>query len=320
MKKVKPIWITWENQIRNKSMSARLGADFFPIINNCSRFKRYLISSCRTVKLLWKNAHGYVFVQNPSIVLSLLSVLLKPLLKYKLIVDAHNSGVFPAKKLQFLANYINRKADYVIVTNEGLASYVNDIGGNPLILPDPLPVIEADADEQSRWGKIASPSVLAICSWAADEPYCEVILAAKSAPDVTFYITGNSKGRERECNFNLPDNVVLTGFVSENDYHLLLINADVILDLTTREDCLVCGAYEAVSVSKPVVLSDTNALRNYFGDIAIFVRNDAESIGYGIQSVLESYPEALAKARVNSASIELQWQRLFGDFCNAVFK
>lgn len=175
MKKVKPIWITWENQIRNKSMSARLGADFFPIINNYSRVKRYLISSYSTVKLLWKNANGYVFVQNPSIVLSFLSVLLKPLLRYRLIVDAHNSGVFPAKKLQFLANYINRKADYVIVTNEGLANYIKEIGGNPLILPDPLPVIEADTDEKSQWSKMASPSVLAICSWAVDEPYCEVI-------------------------------------------------------------------------------------------------------------------------------------------------
>lgn len=313
------IWITWENQIRNKSMSARLGADFFPIVHNCSRIKRYIISSYRTITLLRKNANGYVFVQNPSIVLSFLSVLLKPIFRYTLVVDAHNSGVFPAEKLQGLANYINKKADYVIVTNEGLASFIKSIGGNPLVLPDPLPDIAVDSRKKSVWEKIASPSVLTICSWASDEPYCEVILAAKSVPEVTFYITGNSKGREKECDFELPNNIVLTGFVSENDYHHLLINSDIILDLTTRDDCLVCGAYEAVSVSKPVILSDTNALRSYFGGVAVFVKNDAESIACGVKELLNSYSNALVNAQANSVNIEMKWQQLFNKFCSVVF-
>ena len=308
----KSIWITWENQIRNKSMSARLGADFFPIIDNGSRLVRYCKSTAKTLRLLYANRDKTVFVQNPSIVLSFVAVLFKSLFGIKLIVDAHNSGVFPAKKLQGIADFINKRADYVIVTNEGLANYIRKIGGSPIVLPDPLPEIPVINDESSPWVSLKSPCVLMICSWASDEPYCEVISAAAALPDVTFYITGNSKGREAACNFELPSNVVLTGFVSENDYHLLLNNADIIVDLTTREDCLVCGAYEAIAVGKPVVLSNTSALRNYFADAAIYVDNHSASIVDGIRNILRSYDEVSAKAKSNSQEVEKQWLQLFG--------
>lgn len=312
MTKKNPAWITWEHQIRNKSMSARLGADFFPVISNRSRVYRYIESCFHTIQIFSKNIGGTIFVQNPSIVLSLLAVILKPLFRYRLIVDAHNSGVFPNKKLQFLADFINRKADYVIVTNEGLANFIRGIGGFPVVLPDPLPEIVVVEDEFSKWKTIKSPSALVICSWATDEPYCEVISAAAELPEVTFYITGNSKGMERDCDCQIPSNVVLTGFVSENDYHLLLSNADIIVDLTTREDCLVCGAYEAIAVGKPLVLSNTNALRNYFGDAAIYVDNHSASIKSGIKHILNSYNEVSDKAKLNSQELEQQWLQLFG--------
>lgn len=312
MKNIKSVWITWERQIRNKSMSARLGADFFEIISRDKRLIRYCKSTIKTLKILYANRHKDVFVQNPSIVLSLVAVIFKLLFGYRLIVDAHNSGVFPAKKLQFLADFINRSADYVIVTNEGLASYIRKIGGSPVILPDPLPSITVIEDESSKWKVLNSPSVLMICSWASDEPYCEVIAAAASLPDVTFYITGNSKGREAKCACPIPSNVVLTGFVSENDYHLLLNNSDIIVDLTTREDCLVCGAYEAIAVGKPVVLSNTNALRSYFGDAAIYVENNSASITDGIRNILKEYNEVSDKAKSNSQEVERQWLQLFG--------
>lgn len=293
-------------------MSARLGADFFQIISSDARVIRYFKCTIKTVKILYANRHKDVFVQNPSIVLSFVSVIFKSVFGYRLIVDAHNSGVFPEKKLQFLSDFINRKADYVIVTNEGLASHIRKIGGSPVVLPDPLPEIDVIEDGSSQWNKINNPSALVICSWASDEPYCEVIAAAASLPEVTFYITGNSKAREANCDCFIPSNVVLTGFVSENDYHLLLKNSGIIVDLTTREDCLVCGAYEAIAVGKPVVLSNTNALRSYFGDAAIYVDNNSASIGDGIRNILNAYNEVSDKAKLNSQEVEKQWLQLFG--------
>lgn len=308
----KSIWITWEKQIRNKSMSARLGADFFQIVDNGPRVSRYAKCTVKTIKLLYANRDRTVFVQNPSIVLSFVAVIFKKIFGIKLVIDAHNSGVFPAKKLQFIANFINKKANHVIVTNEGLANHIREIGGSPIVLPDPLPKIEVVEDRSSQWRTIDNPSVLVICSWAVDEPYCEIILAAAALPEVTFYITGNGKGRERDCKCQIPDNVVLTGFVSENDYHMLLNNAGIIVDLTTREDCLVCGAYEAIAVGKPIILSNTNALRSYFGDAAIYVDNDSASIGNAIKTIFKSYNEVSDKAKLSSQEVEKQWLQLFG--------
>lgn len=304
-------WITWEHQLRNRSMSARLDADFFPIISKRSRVIRYLESGLYTIKIFSRNIKGVVFVQNPSIVLSFLAIISKPIFRYRLIIDAHNSGVFPTSKLQFLADFINKRADHVIVTNEGLAKHIREIGGSPIVLPDPLPHISVVEDESSKWKALNGPSVLMICSWAADEPYCEVMAAAAILPEITFYITGSSKGREYSCACVIPSNVVLTGFVSENDYHLLLNNADIIVDLTTREDCLVCGAYEAIAVGKPVVLSNTNALKSYFGDAASYVDNNAASIGNGIKKIFSSYDDVSYKAKLNSQEMEKRWLELF---------
>lgn len=309
----KIVWVTWERQIRNQSMSTRLGADFFQIPYGKPRLIRYIKSAPKTLKILYLNRHSHIFVQNPSLVLSLIAVIFKKIFGIHLIIDAHNSGVFPTKNLQFLADFVNRNANHVIVTNDGLAAYIRKIGGSPVVLPDPLPHIATIKDNSSKWNTLTSPSALVICSWASDEPYCDVILAAASIPEVTFYITGNSKGREQKCNSSLPKNIVLTGFVSENDYHLLLENADIIIDLTTREDCLVCGAYEAISAGKPLILSNTRALKNYFGDSALYVDNDAPSICTGIKTILQNYKEASAIAKSNSIKVEEKWGQLFSD-------
>jgi glycosyltransferase involved in cell wall biosynthesis len=315
----KSIWITWEKQIRNKSMSARLGADFFQVIDNSSRILRYCKCTLKTIKLLYFNRDKVVFVQNPSIVLSFVSVVFKKIFGITLVVDAHNSGVYPGKNLQFLANFINRNADYVIVTNEALAEFVRSLGGRAVVLPDPLPEIEVDKNVVSPWADVPQLSVMVICSWASDEPYTEIIGAAALLPNVTFYITGNSKGRELEYGSAIPSNLVLTGYIDENDYHVLLRSVAVIVDLTTRENCLVCGAYEAISVGKPLILSDTQALRAYFENEAVFVQNKSSDIAVEVEKMFVSYPDIAEKARVNSVEVEERWRKLYQKFYQQIF-
>lgn len=308
------VWITWENQIRNKSLSARLEADFHPIVYRGNALFRYAICSVKTMKLLFKYRNGIVFVQNPSIILSLIAVLFSEVLRYTVIIDAHNAGVFPGNKLQAVANFINKKADYVIVTNQGLADYICKLGGRPIILPDPLPDVSVKWEPKNIFTDIPLSSVMAICSWASDEPYLEIIKAAKFLPEIVFYITGNSKGKESVYEGNLPPNLVITGYISDEDYHNLLARCGIILDLTTREDCLVCGAYEAISACKPIILSDTLALKTYFGTEAVYVENDAISIASGVKKIWASYEEYSNRAVMNKSIIEKRWQSAFRNF------
>jgi glycosyltransferase involved in cell wall biosynthesis len=75
----------------------------------------------------------------------------------------------------------------------------------------------------------------------------------------------------------------------------------------------VCGAYEAISAGKPLVLSNTKALRNYFGDFATYVNNDASSICAGIETILQNYKEYSSTAKSNSINVEDNWLQLFSN-------
>jgi glycosyltransferase involved in cell wall biosynthesis len=127
-------------------------------------------------------------------------------------------------------------------------------------------------------------------------------------PEYEVSITGRSKLSEAQ-RAALPANVRLTGFVSEADYLTLLRNADVVVDLTTRENCLVCGAYEAISLHKALVVSDTTALRELLAEAAEYCRNDAGDIADSIRRAAASRMRLEADARLRDVALRETWQR-----------
>ncbi len=148
-------------------------------------------------------------------------------------------------------------------------------------IPDPIPDLVRPAEVAPLNGAF---NVLFICSWAEDEPYLEVLRAAAALDsDIFIYITGNSRGKEQQLGTTLPANVVLTGYLHEQEFNALLFRCDVAMVLTTRDNCLLCGAYEGVAAGKPLLLSDTRALRNYFSKGAVYIENTADLIARGIE-------------------------------------
>jgi len=77
-------------------------------------------------------------------------------------------------------------------------------------------------------------------------------------------------------------------FVLFDEYHNLIANADCLLALTYEDDCLQSGAYEALSVEVPMVISDSKALRDYFGESAIYTDHNPISIANNIQKAIEN--------------------------------
>ena len=306
----RPLWITWEKQVRNRSMSSRINAQLVELVVNGNKYKRYIVCISRTAIWLLRSRKSVIIVQNPSLVLCLQAIFFRFFLRYRVIVDAHNAGVFPLEGknlfMQALANWINYKADLVVVTNDGLAAHVRNLGGQACILPDPLPDIRLDCPALTRGGGDQKRAAF-ICTWAADEPYLELFGAAELLPDVEFFVTGKSRGKEAAFGRKLPDNVRLTGFLPESEYEKLLLTSDIVIDLTTREDCLVCGAYEAVSVEKPFVLSDTKALRAHFRIGGEFVNNYAKDIAEGVARVFKNYEEHLKEIARLKSLLEAEW-------------
>ncbi|MET0066813.1 MAG: hypothetical protein ABW076_10775 [Candidatus Thiodiazotropha sp.] len=211
----------------------------------------------------------------------------------KVVIDAHNAGVYPFEGRVAWANrwagFLFRNAFLTIVTNDSLKQYVNSRGGCASILPDPFPEIEVGEIAKLK-GRL---NFLLICTWAEDEPYEEVIQAFSKLPDdMVLYVTGNDKGKAAGLPFEIPPNVILTGFISNQEFDQLLVSSDCIIDLTKREDCLVCGAYESISVGKPLILSDTKVLRAYFEDAAQYTENDTDSIVQSVLGMSSDLPDA----------------------------
>jgi glycosyltransferase involved in cell wall biosynthesis len=306
------LWITWENQRRNRELSKALGARLFELAEidrMTNRLKKYLSGIIKTLLILAKEKPEVVFCQNPSLILALFCVVMRPFFRYRLCVDAHNAGLFPAEgespPLMTLARFIQRHADLTIITNKPLKEHVESHGGRAFVLPDRIPTF-------SHWQKLSLKgriNILFICTYAADEPYQAVLEAARDLPDdVVIYVTGNflKKGLDPT---SLSKNVVLTGFIPEEEYISLLHSVDATIDLTTRENCLVCGAYETVAVENVMILSDTRALRDYFFKGAVYVANTREGVRQAIEDVCARHEHLKNEVMDLKQILENEWEQ-----------
>lgn len=271
-------------------MAKALAIPLHELIVNKSRALKYPVLIWKTLYILLKDKLKIVFVQNPSIVLSFVVVVYAKIYNIKVIVDAHNAGIYPLEGrnafLNRVAKFIAKNATAVIVSNAHLAKVVNDWGGSSFVMPDPIP----DGDHPYKLITPDRPYIYFICSWADDEPYHEVIKASQHIPNnLDIYITGNYKKRLSDDDVkSIPTNVKLLGFLSEQDYVSYFKNSLAALDLTTRDHCLVCGAYEALALEKPCIISDSVINKEIFQKGFLYTKNDSESIANAINKILQN--------------------------------
>lgn len=299
------LWLTWERQRRNRSMAKRVGASLHELEYRGGTLTRYAVLSWRSIGIIRRERPKVIYFQNPSIVLCFLISTLKflGLVRARTVGDFHNAGVHPPVA-GFLVPWMVRTNDLTIVSNDNLRQVIEKMGGQAMAIPDPLPEMHA-TDRTPTQGFF---DVFFVCSWASDEPIVEVMRAAtlleKSHPDVRIAISGRPKLERVGWQGPVPSNVELTGFLSEADFDARLGSCHAILDLTTRDDCMVCGAYEATSVGVPMILSDNPPTRGYFDGGALFTDNSAADIARQIACMRQQH-DAL-KAAVASLRDRLQ--------------
>lgn len=296
---MKAIWITWERQRRNRSMAAATKSDLHELQYKGNPILRYCILAWRTARLVFKERPDAIFFQNPSIVLATLIAALKflRLTRARTVGDFHNAGVFPPHG-RFLLPFIIRHTNVVIVSNNNLATEITSRGGRCVPMPDPIPQMHHSADPARTPRE--QFDVLFICSWAPDEPITAVLEAAKileNQATARVSITGRPQLQASGWTDPLPRNVELTGFLTDAQFEERLANASLVLDLTTRADCMVCGAYEAVSAGVPMILSDNEPTRTYFRLGALYTDNSAADIARLISRAMSIHSELLEGVR-----------------------
>lgn len=304
------IWITWEQQRRNVELASAFGCELQQI-EYPPGLLRYLLSIVRTSRLLARRSSGTVFVQCPSLVLATLAALFRSLRKFTLVVDAHNVTFeyleHQRALVRLLAKFALQRADLVLVSNPALLESLPIANG--VVLPDKLPQLRGGStspiSEHTR-----RPAIVLVSTFAADEPIADFISAFEQQPVGTLFVTGK-KSKAATLLERAQERIVFTDFLPAAEYDKLLQSADLIVDLTTRPHCLVCGAYEAISAEVPLLLSKDATAEEIFGS----------TISYTVNSVAE-YREALATlaARLTTLKAEMphvkesfnrRWQEYF---------
>jgi hypothetical protein len=281
---------------RSDTLAARLG--FERIILGRQGFRRpwsaplaYPLLAARTIRTILRRRPGALLVIAPPFVAALVVLPLARLLGATVAIDIHTGALVDRRwrwSVPILA-WACRRADAAIVTLSSLADALRQRGVDALVIPDPLPDLGP-----ARSGADVGPErveVVAVCGWGDDEPIEELVDAARGR-SWQLALTGRSRRL-----VEMPPNVVLTGFLGDGAYVRRLADAAAIVVLTTRDQTLLSGAWEAIALERPLVLSDTPTLRATFGSGPVYVSPEAASIAAGIEATLADPARAQAATR-----------------------
>jgi glycosyltransferase involved in cell wall biosynthesis len=151
--------------------------------------------------------------------------------------------------------------------------------------------------------------VLFVSSWAFDEPIAAALEACRSLRGrVNVRVTGRPKAAYAKLLEGRPDNFIPTGFLSDADYFDLMARCDAVLCVTSRECTLVCGAYEAVALGKPMILGDTEALRSWFDSGALYTDGTAADLARLLGRLEEDLPALEQGVRALLPRRDAEWE------------
>ena len=313
------VWLTWQDHPRSRTLSREFSAQYVVFKYSGFNIFRYLILSFKTLYFLLKFRPKVVFCQNPSMVLNALLCLFKPLFKYFLVADRHtnfafrHASSFQLKWIIFraISNYNIRNSDIMIVTNDFLKKYIDCLGGNGFVLPDKIPSLAHGFDPITLKGKF---NCFFVCTFSDDEPYAEVFEAARKVPANWYiYVSGNFKKLKME-KATIPENIVLLGFLEDEEYIRYLRSADCVMVLTTLDFTLNCGAYEAVAAKKPMILSDKETIRNYFNKGAVYSGSRCFAIEESLRFMFQKSQELQPMVEILKLELEEDWRKRFDLF------
>ena len=256
---------------------------------------RYLLSSLQTVAYLVHRRPAVVVVTSPPVPGALVTYLTARLLGARVALDSH-PGSFGAQgdrhsgRLQWLQRWLTRRAEASLVAAPSWAEQVEAWGGRAIVVHEAPGHWAAVPHQRHR-----RLQVLYVGRFAGDEPWGEVLEAARMLPDLDLLITGQLEECPEQDRAAAPANVTFVGFLGPEDYRRAVVEADAVLTLTTEPGSVMRAAYEAVYAGRPLIVSDWPLARQLFPS-AVHVTNHAAELAEGLSDLQRRYPELAAGA------------------------
>jgi hypothetical protein len=228
---------------------------------------------------------------------------------FAIVVDGHNGSLTPPwSRFPGTAWAMNR-CERVLVHNAEMRPVAEALGVRPekiQVLEDPPPVLDPPGTSTPA----GAPYVLVPCSFNPDEhaPIPVVLEAARLMPEVPFLITGRLRKAEAAgLTRDVPPNVRFTDYLPIEAFEELLFGAGVVLGVTSRQNCQLSVANEALGAHCALVLSDTLTLRNMFGAAALFAQNTPAGLAAALREALARRDELRARSAELKARRQAAW-------------
>jgi glycosyltransferase involved in cell wall biosynthesis len=307
------IFVSWgKHSTRSASLGAALGCE-------CHYFDRPLRlgplksvpALLRTIALLFRRRPALVACMNPPYFNGLVAWGYTLLFRARFVLDSHTAAFDDPRQawLAPLHAFLVRRAATSFVTNRGLASAVERMGGRALVVSD-IPYEMPPGDYSVAADRFA---ICYVCTYGRDEPVDEVLRAADSLPDVRIYVTGDLRRAPAAIRTAAPENVTLTGYLSNAEYAGLLRGVAAILVMTTRPLTMQRGGSEAITVGKPLIVSNTETLQEIFSSGAVFIENTAAGIIEGVRRLRRDYERYRRGIEAMAATRAERWATARGE-------
>lgn len=288
---------------------------------------RYFAQGVTTLFILFKNRPEVVIVQNPPALAPLTVLLYCKLSGAKFSIDSHTAAFLDDKwvKFHWLFRFAAKRACFNSCHNFKNLEILKAWGVKPsMVMQFYNPVYDLTALNQpmhdAKIGRLVEACnlpIMMVNRFADDDDWETVVKTAELMPEANFFITGDYE-QKKIVEKQLPNNVILTGYLKHDEFLKLMHRSRVILAFTLRRDTVLWSIREIMALNKPFVTTDSEVLRHYFGRVGLFTKSDALELK---ERILEAKSqEVQIKEKIKAFLIEdkKRWDSEIAEYKNKI--
>ncbi|MHA2062630.1 MAG: glycosyltransferase [Candidatus Sifarchaeia archaeon] len=293
--KQKRLFICWtEENSRSSSLAFHLGAKVFFVHTKISKNKlcillRYIINSLITLVVLNEKRPDVIFVQNPPVFAILIVWLYCIFFKCRYVADTHSGTFTYMRWAMFLWLYR-------ILSKHALVN----LGEVPFQLTT-----------DRIYGFKRNFNVVFVNRYGKNKPIEVVLEAAQKLPLIDFYVTGKIKYMPKTILRRIPDNVILTDYLTNEDYIALIQGCNIVISLTMNNHTMQNGAYEALALGRPIITSNWPVLCHTYYKGALCIENKSDSLVKAINLMRGNYPKYVEEIKALRLELQATWEAKF---------
>lgn len=277
----------------------------------------YLVKTTQTFSILLKEKPNLIFAQSGPSYCPLSVAIYSMIFKTLYVIDAHTSAItgFWIKLPSY--KWAMRKASIILVHNQLLQSLANSKKIKTLILEDYLPNLQnpkliALPKHSGNFAVIPSSGMNLKSRAIRETIHAASILQGQK---VDFFFTGNIGSLQKP----VPKNLHFTGYLPENEFMALLFSVAgviILLDRLDKDFVQPRRAIEALSLEKPMILTDSQISKELFPKGVIFVKNTRNEIASACLRIIKEKNKFNREIKESKIEFSKRWQEHFSLVAN----